>query len=112
MQQVRKKSKELDHYLKSVISGVPKKLDNFIEGSDKSITYYTGNWATDVADNFTEKQSEKIFKNMSKYINNNNLQFFQRKNKNIEIGTWSEYGENEPESITSYDYIVIRRANG
>ena len=110
MAQVRKKSKELDHYLKSVISGVPKKLDSFIEGSDKSMTYYTGNWATDVADNFTEKQSEKIFKTMSKYMNNDNLQFFQRKNKNIDIGTWSEYGENEPESITSYDYIVIRRA--
>ena len=110
MAQVRKKSKELDHYLKSVISGVPKKLDSFIEGSDKSMTYYTGNWATDVADNFTEKQSEKIFKTMSKYMNNNNLQFFQKKNKNIEIGTWSEYGENAPESISSYDYIVIRRA--
>ena len=110
MQQVRKKSKELDHYLKSVISGVPKKLDNFIEGSEKSITYYTGNWATDVLNNFTEKQSEKIFKTMSKYMNNNSLQFFQRKNKNIEIGTWSEYGENPPESISSYDYIVIRKA--
>ena len=110
MAQVRKKSKELDHYLKSVISGVPKKLDSFIEGSDKSMTYYTGNWASDVADNFTEKQSEKIFKIMSKYMNNDNLQFFQRKNKNIDIGAWSEYGENEPESITSYDYIVIRRA--
>ena len=54
MQQVRKKSKELDHYLKSVISAVPKKLDNFIEGSDKTMTYYTGNWATDVMNNFTE----------------------------------------------------------
>ena len=110
MAQVRKKSKELDHYLKNVISGVPKKLDNFIEGNEKTITYYTGNWASDVADNFTEKQSEKIFKVMSKYISNDNLQFFQKKNRNIEIGTWSEYGENEPESITSYDYIVIRRA--
>ena len=110
MQQVRKKSKELDHYLKSVISGVPRKLDSFIEGSDKSMTYYTGNWASDVADNFTEKQSEKIFKTMSKYMDNNGLQFFQKKNKNIEIGTWSEYGENEPESISSYDYIVIRKA--
>ena len=47
---------------------------------------------------------------MSKYMNNNSLQFFQKKNKNIEIGTWSEYGENAPESISSYDYIVIRRA--
>ena len=112
MQQVRKKSKELDHYLKSIISAVPRKLDNFIEGSDKTMTYYTGNWATDVLNNFTEKQSEKIFKTMSKYMDNNGLQFFQKKNKNIEIGTWSEYGENEPESISSYDYIVIRRVNG
>jgi len=104
------KSKELDHYLKSVISGVPKKLDHFLAGNEKAMTYYTGNWSTDVANNFTEKQSEKIFKNMSKYIDRPELQFFQRKNKNIEIGTWSEYGENEPESISSYDYIIIKRA--
>ena len=109
MQQARKKSKELDHYLKSVISGVPRKLDSFIEGSDKSMTYYTGNWATDVLNNYTEKQSEKIFKKMSKYMNNKDLMFVQRKNKNIEIGTWSEYGENPPETISSYDYIIIRR---
>jgi hypothetical protein len=47
---------------------------------------------------------------MTKYIDRGDLQFFQKKNKNIEIGTWSEYGENEPESISSYDYIVIRKA--
>ena len=105
-----RKSKELDHYLKNVISGVPKKLDNFINSNETKMTYYTGNWATDVCNNFTEKQSEKIFKTMSKYMNINGLQFFQKKNKNIEIGTWSEYGENPPESISSYDYIVIRRA--
>ena len=105
-----RKSKELDHYLKSVINSVPKKLDNFIDSTDNKMTYYTGNWSTDVANNFTEKQSEKIFKTMSKYMDSDNLQFFQKKNKNIEIGTWSEYGENPPESITSYDYIVIRRA--
>jgi hypothetical protein len=105
-----RKSKELDHYLKNVISGVPKKLDYFMNGNDTKMTYYTGNWATDVMNNFTEKQSEKIFKNMTKYIDRGDLQFFQKKNKNIEIGTWSEYGENEPESISSYDYIVIRKA--
>ena len=104
-----RKSKELDHYLKNVISGVPKKLDHFINSDENKMTYYTGNWATDVCNNFTEKQSEKIFKTMSKYMNNNSLQFFQKKNKNIEIGTWSEYGENPPETISSYDYIVIRR---
>tara|TARA_Y100000004_G_scaffold146937_1_gene167954 strand:- start:395 stop:727 length:333 start_codon:yes stop_codon:yes gene_type:complete len=109
MSQVRRKSKELDHYLKSVISSVPKKLDDFVMSDDKSMTYYTGNWATDVLNNYTEKQSEKIFKTMSKHMDNPNLQFFQRKNKNIEIGTWSEYGEQEPETIFSYDYIVVRR---
>ena len=108
MAQVRK-SKELDHYLKSVISGVPKKLDYFMNSNEKKMTYYTGNWATDVMNNFTEKQSEKIFKIMAKYMNNDNLQFFQKKNQNIEIGTWSEYGENKPESISSYDYIIIKR---
>ena len=105
-----RKSKELDHYLKNVISSVPKKLDHFINGNEKKMTYYTGNWSTDVANNFTEKQSEKIFKTLSKYIDRDDLQFFQKKNKNIEIGTWSEYGENEPESISSYDYIIIKRA--
>ena len=38
------------------------------------------------------------------------LQFFQKRNANIEIGTWSEYGENEPQTITSFEYIVIRKA--
>ena len=109
MAQVRKKSKELDHYLKNIISGVPKKLDNFIDSNEKTMTYYTGNWATDVLNNYTEKQAEKIFKKMSKYMNNKDLMFVQRKNKNIEIGTWSEYGENPPETISSYDYIIIRR---
>ena len=104
-----RKSKELDHYLKSVISGVPKKTRPFLDSGEKKLTYYTGNWATDVLNNFTEKQSEKIFKNMSKYMSNPNVQFFQKKNKNIEIGTWSEYGENEPESISSYDYIIIKK---
>ena len=36
---------------------------------------------------------------MSKFMSNNNLQFFNEKNKNIEIGTWSEYGEQEPELL-------------
>ena len=49
------------------------------------MTYYTGNWASDVADNFTEKQSEKIFKTMSKYMNNNSLQFFQRRIRTLRL---------------------------
>jgi len=104
-----RKTKELDHYLKAVINKIPDQIERFIDGDQPKMTYYTGNWATDVLNNYTEKQSEKIFKKMSKYMNNKDLMFVQRKNKNIEIGTWSEYGENPPETISSYDYIIIRR---
>ena len=104
-----RKTKELDHYLKAVINKIPNQIDRFIDGEQPQMTYYTGNWATDVLNNYTEKQSEKIYKKMSKYMNNKDLMFVQRKNKNIEIGTWSEYGENPPETISSYDYIIIRR---
>ena len=104
-----RKTKELDHYLKAIINKIPNQIDRFIEGDQPKMTYYTGNWATDVLNNYTEKQAEKIFKKMSKYMNNKDLMFCQRKNKNIEIGAWSEYGENPPETISSYDYIIIRR---
>ena len=59
-----RKTKELDHHLKHVINNVPIKLERFEDSKDKKLCYYTGNWATDVAANFTEKQSEKIFKKM------------------------------------------------
>lgn len=108
MAQVRK-TKELDHHLKHIISSVPEKLEKFENGIDHKMTYYTGNWQTDVLNNFTLKQSEKIFKRMAKIHDRGKVAFFQKKNKDIHIGTWSEYGENEPETITSYDYIVIRK---
>ena len=113
MAQARRKSKELDHYLKSVITGVPKKINDFIDEAKvgQSMIYYTGNWATDVSANFTEKQSERIFRNMARIADSGYLKFFQRKRRNIEIGTWSVYGENPPESISYYDYIVIRSAS-
>ena len=104
-----RKSKELDHHLKSIIDAVPAKLEKFANGMDKKMTYYTGNWQTDVLNNYTLKQSEKIFKKMSKFMDNPNLQFFQKRNKPIEIGTWSEYGEQKPETIYSYEYIVVRK---
>ena len=110
MQNVKRKSKELDHYLKAVINTVPDKLKEFAESSaEPKMTYYTGNWRTDVLNNYTEKQSEKIFKKMSKFVENDKLAFFQKRNKPIEIGTWSEYGEQAPETIYSYDYIIVRK---
>ena len=45
MQNVKRKSKELDHYLKAVINSVPDKLKEFTEMStEPKMTYYTGNW--------------------------------------------------------------------
>ena len=76
------------------------------DSKEKKITYYTGNWATDVLDNFTEKQSEKIFKKMKKMMYDNpNIVFVQKRMKPIEVGSWSEYGEQEPHDITGFEYI-------
>jgi hypothetical protein len=102
-----RQTKELDHYLKRIIDLVPDKIQNFIDGNEKSMVYYTGSWAKDIYDNYTEKQSQKIFKTMDKF--NDKVMFFQRRNKDIKIGTWSEYGENPPQSIANYDYIVMRK---
>ena len=60
------KSKELDHYLKSVISGVPKQIDHFINSNEKKMTYYTGNWGQDLEDNLTPTQRKKLQKQMQK----------------------------------------------
>lgn len=106
----KRKVKELDHHLKSIIDNVPKSILNFRDNKlESKMTYYTGNWATDVMNNYTEKQSEKIFKTMGKLMDDPKLAFFQKKNQDIKIGTWSEYGEQKPETITSYEYIVMRK---
>ena len=105
-----RKTKELDHHLKHIINNVPIKLEQFEANSEKKMTYYTGNWSTDVANNFTEKQSEKIFKKMKKIMDNNpNIVFTQKRMKPIEVGTWSEYGEQEAHAITGFEYIVMKR---
>ena len=104
-----RKSKELDHHLKSIIDAVPAKIEKFANGMDKKMTYYTGNWQTDVLNNYTLKQSEKIFKKMSKFMDDERLAFVQKRNKDITIGTWSEYGEQPGETISSFEYIVMRR---
>ena len=105
-----RKTKELDHHLKHIINNVPINLEKFIDSNKSKVTYYTGNWAKDVLDNFTEKQSEKIFKKMAKIMNNNpNVVFVQKRMKPIKVGTWSEYGEQEASTILGYEYYAIKR---
>jgi hypothetical protein len=103
------KSKELDHYLKSVISGVPKKLDHFLSGNENKMTYYTGNWSKDVQDNLTERQSEKLFKKMFKIQDTPGLAFFQKKMSPIKVGA-NDY--DEAETITGFQYIVMKTNAG
>ena len=82
-------SKEIDGYLKSLIKDVPDKLDRFYNSNEKSMVYYVGNFAEDVMNNFTEKQSEKLFKKIRTY--HDNYIFVQRKLKN---------------DLDGYEYIV------
>ena len=47
---------------------------------------------------------------MKKIMDNNpNIVFTQKRMKPIEVGTWSEYGEQEAHSITDFEYIVMKR---
>jgi hypothetical protein len=80
MNKVRKKSKELDRYLKVEISKAITQLIELNKPSNLPGTqrlYYTGNWAKDIYDNYTEKQAEKIFANVEKL--KEGLTFFQVK---------------------------------
>ena len=105
-----RKTKELDHHLKHIINNVPIKLERFEDSKEKKLCYYTGNWATDVAANFTEKQSEKIFKKINKMMSANpDIMFVQKRMKPIHVGSWSQYGEQEPHDITGFEYIAIKR---
>tara|TARA_Y100001937_G_scaffold20832_1_gene29152 strand:+ start:1087 stop:1347 length:261 start_codon:yes stop_codon:yes gene_type:complete len=85
-------SKEIDGYLKSLIKDVPDKLDRFYTSNEKSMVYYVGNFAEDVLNNFTEKQSEKLFKKIRTY--HDNYIFVQRKLKN---------------DLDGYEYIVAKK---
>lgn len=98
MKQMRKKTKELDQFLKKKINEASVILKNFENSLEKEIVYYTGQWQKDVLDNFTEKQSEKIFSEMRKY--GNKYIFVQKK-----LPTFKD--EDGLEWI-GYDYIARR----
>jgi len=99
-------SKEIDRYLKAQIENIPDKLKKFRDNQlESKMVYYTGNWAKDVQDNLTQRQSEKLFKKMEKIRNEGGLAFFQKRMKPIKIGA-TEY--DEAETIYGYEYIVMR----
>jgi len=90
MKKVRIK-KFKDAYLKKPIEESLEKLEQFLEKPKGELVYYSGNLQEDILSNYNKKQSTKLFKRMSKYRENEQLVFFQKK-----IDTTHGY----------YDYIV------
>ena len=73
-----RKVKELDPYIKARVGEALIQLTELTKQSNNTGTsrlYYTGNWAKDIYDNYTEKQAEVIFKKVDDL--KSKLTFFQ-----------------------------------
>ena len=94
--------KELDPYLRARIGEARIQLENLIKPSNRSGTskvYYLGNFRKDVLDNFTEKQSIKIFKAMEKL--HDHVHLFQKKVPSFFDADGVEW--------SGYEYIAIKK---
>ena len=97
-----KAGKELDPYLKARIGEARTILENLIKPSNRSGTsrvYYIGNFQKDVLDNFTEKQSQKIFSIMDKF--KKDVHMFQKKLDSFTDADGVEW--------SGYEYIGIKK---
>jgi len=100
MPEVRKKTKEIDHYVKQNVGEALLQLRELSKPSNRSgvsRVYYTGNWVNDIYNNYTEKQAQKIFDNANQY--RDKLDFFQVKLKE----TYEDYTE---KTLQAYEYIA------
>ena len=97
-----RRGKELDPYLRARIGEARFNLEQLIKPSNPSGTkrvYYLGNFQKDVLDNFTEKQSIKIFAAMEKL--HGHVHLFQKKVpsfKDADGVVWS-----------GYEYIAVKK---
>ena len=94
-----RKVKELDPYIKSRVGEALISLEQLIKPSNLPGTnrlYYTGNWAKDIYDNYTEKQAETIFKKVEKL--KPHLTFYQSKLESFKDEDGKEWG--------GYDYYA------
>ena len=99
---VVRKVKELDPYLRARIGEARTQLEQLIKPNNPRGTkrvYYIGNFQKDVLDNFTEKQSIKIFKIMDKF--KNKVHMFQKK-----VDSFTDADNVE---WTGYEYIAIKK---
>ncbi len=100
MENVRKKTKELDHYVKQNVGEALIQLRELAKPSNLSgvsKVYYEGNWVKDIHNNFTDKQAQKIFDNVNQF--KNKLDFFQKKLDYV-------YDDKDESPIQAYEYIA------
>ena len=100
MPEVRKKSKEIDYYVKQHVGEALLQLRELSKPSNRSgvsRVYYTGNWVNDIYNNYTEKQAQKIFDNANQY--RDKLDFFQVKLNE----TYEDYTE---KTLQAYEYVA------
>jgi len=107
MKQEKKQKKFKDPFLKPIIQQSLDTIEEVINDNKpgEQTIYYSGNFQEDILNNFSQRQSEKIFKKMREFMDNDKLSFFQRKvhMKNVE-----ELDETK-EPISYYEYIVAKR---
>ena len=97
---IRKQVKELDPYLKAEIGEAYIQIRELAKPSNKPGTqkvYYVGNWVKDIHNNYTPKQAQKIFDNVSQY--KDRLDFFQVKSNIV-------YEDVDGSPIQAYEYIA------
>ena len=97
-----KRGKELDPYLRARIGDARFNLEQLIKPSNPSGTkrvYYLGNFQKDVLDNFTEKQSTKIFAVMDKF--KDKVYMFQKKVPSFTDADGIEW--------SGYEYIAVKK---
>jgi hypothetical protein len=94
-----RKVKELDPYIKARVGEALIQLTELTKQSNNTGTsrlYYTGNWAKDIYDNYTEKQAEVIFKKVDDL--KSKLTFFQSK--------LESFVDQDGKEWIGYDYYV------
>lgn len=111
MKKEKKLKKFKDAFLKPIILESLDTLEQVVstrKPGEKTI-YYSGNFQEDVLNNFSQKQSKKIFKQMQHYQSMNDLTFVQKKVKVVDNFDNVEIDENK-EPRYYYDYTVIKGA--
>lgn len=110
MKKEKKLKKFKDPFLKPVILDSIEKVNEvlWLKKSGTKEIYYEGNFQEDVLNNFSQRQSTKIFKKMSEFRNHNCLTFFQRKVKAVKNPEALEMDENN-EPTYFYEYIVSKQ---